>query len=98
MTKGDKIVMYGVGVVAILMVLLIWFPIMFLRENENLINFSFQTAIFILYFSFIPYSIYMIKKMNRIYYIHKYRIFGIVAMDIILTIMFGVYIYAAYIT
>ena len=98
MTKGEKIIIYGAGFVFIAIIVLIYIPIFLFRDNQALVASSFNLAIIILYLAFMPYSIYMIKKMYRIYYIHKYRIFGIIFFDILFTVMFGLFVYETYLT
>ena len=98
MTKGEKIISIGAGLVFISFIILIYFPIFFARDNKEYVFSSFSLAIIIMYVAFIPYSIYMIKKMSRIYYIHKYRIFGVIIFDIIITVMFSIFVYENYLT
>jgi len=98
MTKRERIIIYGAGAVFIALIILIYFPMFLVRDNDEYVSSSFNLAIIIMYISFMPYSIYMIKKMNRIYYIHKYRIFGLILFDIIYTVMLGLFVYENYLT
>jgi len=98
MKKGERVIVFGAGFVALSLIVLIYFPIFFVRDNETYVTASFNLAIIILYVTFLPYSIYMIKKMNRIYYIHKYKIFGVIAFDVVFTVMFCLFVYENYLT
>lgn len=98
MTKGEKVIIYGAGFVFIALIVLVYFPIFLIRDNDAYVKASFNLALIVVYVTFLPYSIYMIKKMNRIYYIHKYRIFGVIVFDILFTVMFGIFVYETYLT
>lgn len=86
MNKQDKRVIKLAKVTFMLIASLTYSAIFIFGDNKKLFETLLITALGVSWVFFLPYSIYMVRKMNRVYYLHKYRIFGTVIVTALYTL------------